>query len=829
VARRFLASLRREIETKSVTFTGVGGLGRATGGWGPAYGAGAGENRAAGWDLDKVIRDGYERVVWVYKSVEAISGHQSRLPFQVGRDLAGDDKEVLDEHPLYRVMNRRANPAETGRAFRKRLSAQVLLSKKGAFVEVTKSRAGTITRLDLLPPDRVEIMPSLNGDYIDYFQLVDRDGTVRELSPERVRWIREPHPTDPFSGTPPLEAAGMSVELDAQSRLYNVSFIKNDGRPGGIVGVDADSLDPEHLDRIERKLGRGAHRAGEIAIVGTGPGGLKYVDTTTRPRDMAYGEASANAKLEILIAFGVPESVIGSAAGRTFDNAEQEGFNFWTETMMPHLDLIASAFDEDVDDEWEPFLDTATVQVLELPRRQARAEAREEFDKGLRSVDEYRPLADLEPMNNPQSRALWLPPSKAPVPATPEDAVALGMGDPAAAAPGAEAGMEGTAAEAVAEARGLAGGTAADAVAEARGLDPAAMGGSAEQALAQARGESSLGGQPGDAAEALDQARMEGKAAPGYDDIDLDEDDEPAQDGATVAGVPPVTYDGGENRQQQLELAVAAAFEALLARQLGVLNARLQSPKARKGTKFWTAGGEDDTRGGDEPFDVARVVDAERWTQEVADTVQPIVAAAATRAGTDMLTQLAQSGQIVTAPSEPVGQAAAWTAEAAAATSVVVFGAVAHAEAAMSAWLGDVTARLDGAIPLASDVLYLGAELRDMFADRAGNFARGIAVEVATGTVNGAENAIAEALLPMPGSDDVVRQWVSRRDPQVRPAHQRLDDGTKLPVGKAFEVDGVSLRWPGDPLAPASLTRNCRCRLWFAVAPDARYVAPPVS
>ena len=44
------------------------------------------------------------------------------------------EQEILEQHPLYRVLNRRANPHETARAFRKRLAANVLLSKKGAFI-----------------------------------------------------------------------------------------------------------------------------------------------------------------------------------------------------------------------------------------------------------------------------------------------------------------------------------------------------------------------------------------------------------------------------------------------------------------------------------------------------------------------------------------------------------------------------------------------------------------------------------------------------------------------------------------------------------------------
>ncbi|MFD0432057.1 hypothetical protein ACFQ60_47240 [Streptomyces zhihengii] len=62
-------------------------------------------------------------------------------------------------------------------------------------------------------------------------------------------------------------------------------------------------------------------------------------------------------------------------------------------------------------------------------------------------------------------------------------------------------------------------------------------------------------------------------------------------------------------------LAVRAALAALLARQAGVIVARLRAPKTRKHTRFWTPENEHDTRGGDADIDEDRVVSAARWEE----------------------------------------------------------------------------------------------------------------------------------------------------------------------------------------------------------------------
>jgi uncharacterized protein with gpF-like domain len=89
-----------------------------------------------------------------------------------------------------------------------------------------------------------------------------------------------------------------------------------------------------------------------------------------------------------------------------------------------------------------------------------------------------------------------------------------------------------------------------------------------------------------------------------------------------------------------------------------------------------------------------------------------------------------------------------------------------------------------------------------------------IAESAATATVNGAVDAVAASTSP-----DIQRTWQTRRDDRVRPAHAAAE-GLTLPVKQPFEMEGWPVRFPGDPLAPRSLTVNCRCRLRYRTAPE---------
>ncbi|QOV40167.1 phage portal protein [Streptomyces ferrugineus] len=766
--------------------------------------------RADGWDLERVIIEGYERSIWTFKSVEAISKHASTLPVQIGR--GGDERqfeEVLQDHPLLKLLNKQANPLETGDVFKKRLSAQLLLSKKGVFIEKTYSRGGVLVRLDLLPPDRVQIIPDdENASYVKHFEFTDYNGSIRELKPKYVIWLRDPHPTDPFCGVTPLEAAGLSVDLDVKARTYNISFIDNDGRPGGIVGIDLDGVDANEVERIQKRLAPGAHNAGQLTLVGTGPGGVTYVDTSARPREMAYETLSSTAKNEILSSFGVYESVIGNASERTFNNADREEWNFWDHTELPHLNLIASAFDPELSDDWVIRFDTSGVQALEFPRRQAREEARKEFEAGLITIDEYRDIAGRPRFNVPQSRALWISPQKAPVPANDQDAAALGLApepgaggglgaDPNAALPAA--GGDQSAAAAVAEARALElAPTAADDVAMARGQAPLELPSgpalTAADDVAAARAEvteAAPGDAAGDVARAL-ATTIQPESGPAAEDV------EKARAHLETKALPVEGFEVTDTDFDALSMAIQAALTALLARQQGVIIARLRAPKIRKYTRFWEPENENDTRVGDANIDEDRVVSAARWEEETTNTLAPILQQAAT-------TTARRLGQAIagtdTAPS---------TAVASALITAL------YAGQAVAALLGDLAEELRSLQTIPEAELRLEDLERTVgrFYERAGlGWVERIAETCAVSTINGAADAAAESAGP-----GVVRTWITRQDDRVRPAHKALH-GKTLPVGTPYEIDGAQLRYPGDPFAPIALTINCRCRLHYDTGP----------
>ncbi|GGZ73260.1 ADP-ribosyltransferase [Streptomyces echinoruber] len=137
-----------------------------------------------------------------------------------------------------------------------------------------------------------------------------------------------------------------------------------------------------------------------------------------------------------------------------------------------------------------------------------------------------------------------------------------------------------------------------------------------------------------------------------------------------------------------------------------------------------------------------------------------------------------------------------------------------------AAALAELAAGLDAG----ENVPQLKARLREVFSREGAQLGETREERIARTEATRAWNATTLAAareLTGPGRP-LVKQWVTRHDARVRHAHNAVDGALRL-IDEAFTVAGVPMQYPGDPLAPAELTVNCRCIL--RLAPEARTAA----
>lgn len=364
------------------------------------------------WDIERAYREGVQKVTWVFRCIDAIAGNQARLPVILRKDNSSTGQIVRPRNnPILDLLNTKSNEGENSFIFRYRLSSQLLMSSRGVFIEKVRGRDGRLTALHLLPPQHTRPIPDPKT-FVKGFEVDMRNGTKEFLKAEDVIWIRRPHPLDPYLSVTPMESAGIAIEIENLAKLYNRNYLLNDGRPGGLLVVRGE-MDDDDKEELRNRFRGNLSRTGSTTVIASDDG-VDFVDTSASPRDAAYTQMRQITKEEILSAFGVPESVIGNAAGRTFSNAGEEIRVFWTETMLPHLDLLARSFD-DLDDQLYIDFETDSVPILIIARQERNRYLMDEFQQGLISVNEYRDGTGKKKVESELADSLLQNPNQTPI------------------------------------------------------------------------------------------------------------------------------------------------------------------------------------------------------------------------------------------------------------------------------------------------------------------------------------------------------------------------------------------------------------------------------
>lgn len=711
------------------------------------------------WDIERAYREGVQKVVWVNRAIDAIAGNQTRLPVVLRKERRLDGEIVKGEHAVTKLLNTKSNQGESSFIFRYRLSSQILLSSRGAFIEVLRGRGGQPIALQLLPPQHTAPIPDAKK-FVAGFEVLLPGAQVEVLRPDDVIWIRKPHPLNPYLSLTPMEAAGLSIEIENIAKLYNRNFLLNDGRPGGLIVVNGE-MDEDDKEELRNRFRGNLWKTGAVSVIAS-DGGAQYLDTAASPRDASYTEMRQITKEEILAAFGVPESVIGNAAGRTFSNAAEELRVFWGETMLPHLEMIARGFDV-LDEKTFISFDTSQVPILILAKQDAEKHLMNEYQTGLISANEYREGTGRKEVDSELSDALLANPNLTPIGNTkkkmevPQQQPGMPGAPGMPGMPGAEPGGGGA----------LVGG-------EPIGVQNAPVG-------MPPTGEAIPAAEP----QAMDMGGdLAAPAGP------MPAEQASAQIGAfntkQAEIATPEDFDDWEVKSAEAndrwEAILDRTLERFFDRQYRVVMEKARGQKARKAL---AAGGS--------ALAVAMLLDRPTWKRQIEEDVRPVLAGAMAESAQSVGERLGHApvsdddfNATLDAQTERVEQVNR-TTEA----------EIAAAIAASEAVSGDEERH-------AALVAALGALFVAGMTKRRKRIAE---IEAQTATNAGVFHASKQAGV-------TTKSWRTRKDERVRPEHRALE-GKTVPLDDAFSVGEALLRFPGDPIAPPHLSLGCRCRLHF--------------
>lgn len=811
--------LRGLLETKAAGPSAKEAIARATGSSpGAAYSTGLGVVGA--WDIDYAVKNGVEKVIWVFRCVDVIASNQAGINILLRKGLDRRNGKVIDDPRLWKLLNFRTNSYERSWQFRYRLSAILLLARRGAFIEVVNGADGRPSELHLLPPGVTEPVPHPTK-FVEKYRVTRGDYKIEEIPAERVIWLRlKPHPTDPYAQMTPLMAAGIDVDTDYLARMFNRNFLANDGRPGMLITVDGGpgGLNPEDAEELKRRFGGGPSRAGQTTVIE----GANIVaqDMASNPRDVQWGELLNTSKERLLLAFGVPESVMGNASGRTFDNADAEREGFWMDTMTNHCDNIAAGLDPltgDIDDDTVFGHDFDQVDVLQRQLARKREEWRTEMAAGGITLNEYLKRTGQKEIDHPAARAYILPNMIA-VPGKPEDEEILKkllpIGTPPAPNPEAAAragALKGT----TLGMRHLENNVAARALRLAGKSTPKAI-----ETKEVKRGDTDYPGYEGSIGPFRNQyadphryARDVHSGA-GNCVCGAAEDDKlhMKQEPKVIEAIVVEKSHPYLGLRHRFEGAVEGVLTSWDTTQEKVVCERLMHVKSRKGTRHW-----DGTPDGVElkKLDSRYAVEIDRWVSDLKAAMEAIVTTAVKQELRGAAKDLDDNGvlDVLTAAGKAADKGTPTTRLFGSGVKVIddivgaVMDIVERAAKNQSERLAKKIEELDDS---GADMKTIEAAIRGMTGTRA-PWRKQLATNVVTTAVEGARHTVYTK-----AGKYVTKTWYTTGDERVRASHVRVD-GAERKNGRAFKVGSSLLQYPGDPAGAPEDVINCRCFLeWHA-------------
>jgi HK97 family phage portal protein len=299
-------------------------------------------NSTGTWNTSNFINQ-YEKSLYVFAAVNKIAQKVSAIDLKLFEII--NSKGELKEHPSHEVLDLlyKVNPFQTRSEFWKITTINKLITGEAFWLKVRDNR-GKVVELWNLRPDLVTVVADPTN-YIKQYEFDKLDGSPKAIfEPTDIIHFKSPNPLNTYRGLSPLKPSQSRVETEEHATNFQRDFFANNARPDFLL-VTEDELAPEQRTELMGAWNRrhqGEGKSGKGAVL---EGGLKYQQVSISQREMDYIESLKFTRDDILVAFGVPKSVI-TTDEINYANAQAGLRTFLSETILPEVASLVEVINE---------------------------------------------------------------------------------------------------------------------------------------------------------------------------------------------------------------------------------------------------------------------------------------------------------------------------------------------------------------------------------------------------------------------------------------------------------------------------------------------------
>jgi HK97 family phage portal protein len=285
----------------------------------------------------------YEKSLYVFAAINKIAQKVSATDLKLFEII--NSKGEVKEHSSHEILDLlyRVNPFQTRSEFWKITTINKHLAGEAIWLKVRDTR-GKVVELWNLRPDLVTIVTD-ESNLIKLYEFDKLDGSPKSVFlPQDIIHFKNPNPLNTWRGLSPLKPAQSRIMTEDYATSYQRDFFANNARPD-FYFTSEDDLTPEQKSEIlaawdKRHKGKGKNsRPGILA------GGLALQQVSLSQKEMDYIESLKFTRDDILIAFGVPKSVI-TTDDVNLANANSGLRTFLSETIKPEIAALVEVINE---------------------------------------------------------------------------------------------------------------------------------------------------------------------------------------------------------------------------------------------------------------------------------------------------------------------------------------------------------------------------------------------------------------------------------------------------------------------------------------------------
>lgn len=331
----------------------------------------------------------------VLACVRVISESVAALPFSLFRRIPGGGKEIAGGLPLHNILSEQPNGWMTSFEFRELMQSWLLLWGN-AYAEIRPGKFGAVTELWPLHPSRMKVERLKNGRLKYLYQLPDRaePDVYTQDQIFHLRWLTQ----DGVTGYVPTTLSRDAIGLARATELHSGAYFGNGARPGIVLKSD-QPLKPETAQRLRQSwedIHRGPNKNSKTAVL---PYGIDIKEIAVSNESSQLIETRRYQVEDIARAFRVPVYMIGDLTKSSYSSVEQQGLDFVTFSLVPHLRRWESAVRRDLILDDENYFVEFDVRGLMRGDNAGRASYyRELWQLGVLSINEIRTSEGLNPI-----------------------------------------------------------------------------------------------------------------------------------------------------------------------------------------------------------------------------------------------------------------------------------------------------------------------------------------------------------------------------------------------------------------------------------------------